>query len=811
MSTLPWQTSFFDAQSIGWALLHSLWQIGAVGLLLAVILRLLRGASPALRYGIALTGLLAMVLWPAMSLRPAPDRTLPPQMVEARVIPAAEVVGETPSEPKLIASPREKSPSSSIVASSTPSQQLKWSRWELLLRPWLPRATWAWVACVLALCCWRGLGWLQLKRWARLAQPPADLAWQQRVDSLLKRMRVSRGVQLLTSDNISAPLAMGLFRPLILFPVQLLTNLSANQIEALLAHELAHLRRQNYLVNLMQTVVETLLFYHPVIWWVNRVIRQERELCCDDLVVSQSENRQDYILALAKTAEWQQESRSFAPASNGGNVLARLQRLLNQRPTQGNARGTGVALLLLLGMLTLVPIVKAALDKPSRGRLLDRNGVVLAETQADGVRRYPWGSLAAHVLGQSSRIKPDAAGLEASQNEALAKGQDVKLELDVRMQLIVEQVLREAKIGRGAVVLLDPRDGSVRAMASVPNYDPNAFSGSVEKGLMRISNDDYKKLQADLTSPLLNRAISAYTPGSVFKLVGAVTAVKSGLANKHYSCAGSFEIDKRNFACWVRGKGMNGHGDLDLEGAIKTSCNCYFYQLGIELGSDKIYDTAKLLGFDGATGIELPGERTGLVVSDSHRHDLDIVSWTKAKTANIVIGQGEAQASPLQIASMTTALANGGTVWLPRVVKGVPMEREESHGAFTKEMLDPVRKGMWELVHGAVGAGKRAKSEIIEIAGMPGTAQGFRHISGKSQPVPDNITWFTGFAPYETPRFAIAVMVQNGTAGGATCAPIVKRILEQVSQLADKATPPSVEAQPVIQGHFEPVENVSFE
>lgn len=808
MKTTAWQELYAVSQQLGYCLLHSMWQITLVAVIVAVVLRLSRGCSPGMRHGIALLGLLSMAAWPVISFfNASPGIT--------KVAGASETSAIQPSKSTAVLPANTPLPQNSVVSKSpleTPSvssgaplvSTAQWKSWRTLLRQCFPWAAAFWITGVIGLCLWRIGGWIKIQHLVKHDLAEIDPHWLAQVRELSHRYGIRRPVRLIASLKATVPFAVGLIRPLIVFPAQLLTGLPPAQVEALLAHELAHLRRHDFAINLIQLLIETLFFYHPAIWWINRVIRQEREFCCDDFVVAQSMDRRDYVRALARVAEEQFTSNPFATASNGGNLLTRLQRILSQPSPANYSRSVGILLLLLVAAVVGISHSRGAGPKGSqaRGRILDRNGIVLAETTPEGIRKYPWGSLGSHLLGTHNLVGK-STGLEQTQDDVLKTGKDVTLELDVNFQLVVEDALRKAGIGRGAVTVLDPNTGAVLAMASVPNYDPNAFSGSIEEKRKGISQAAFGALMNDPTEPLLNRAINGYSSGSVFKIASAVAGVENRLGDRKFTCDGTVEIDGRKFYCWVVQKGMAGHGALDLSGSIKMSCNCYYYQLGLEMGSEKLFRTASLLGFNQKTGLEVPNESAGFIPSETRRSNPKD-PWTKGMTANTIIGQGEVLATPLQLASMTATVGNRGTVWIPRLIAGPAQEKVDAHGIWTAEALEPIRKGMWQVVNETGGTGQKAKSQHLEIAGKTGTSQFYR------KGIKDNHTWFIGFAPYQNPKYAISVLVQGGQAGGSTAAPIAKRILEIINSYEEKPPSPTPEPQPVIPGHFNLLEGVKY-
>ncbi len=290
--------------TIGWMLLDSLWQGAAVAMALALALRLLRRAPAQARYLAACVAMALMPVLPVTSV--GRQKAIPP------VVPAPRA-----RDPQL---PRAEEPADLKVYSA------------LALRPWRTRIVsifpaivelWMTGAGVLSL---RLLGsWVLARQWVRRDTRPLVYPW---IDRLKERMGMRRAVVLLESARVEVPMVSGWLRPSILVPVAALSGLTAPQLEAILAHELAHIRRHDYLVNLLQCVVEVLMFHHPATWWITRVIRREREHCCDDMAVAASRDRLTYAQALAAMEGLRTTAFCMSPAANGGNLLARVRRIL---------------------------------------------------------------------------------------------------------------------------------------------------------------------------------------------------------------------------------------------------------------------------------------------------------------------------------------------------------------------------------------------------------------------------------------------------------------------------------------------------
>jgi len=331
-----------QAGQLGWTLLHFVWQGALVAALLAVALRVLRKRSAGLRYLVATVALLILAVAPVATLL----------LVDRSV---AEVVAVVPAEDELALDAADSEPppvtgdwepieitgtdipavehvpsSAASLSETAPSAEPapRWvQRVEALLQPWLPWVVGAWVVGVFVLLMWRLIGWASIRRFTRRNVLPVPVELQARLAALAGRLRVTRPVRLLISGIAVVPSVIGWFRPVILLPVAAVAGLTPEQLEAILAHELAHIRRHDYLVNMIQVVIETLLFYHPAVWWISNIIRTAREDCCDDLAVAACGNRIAYARALSAM-----EDLRAAPmpsiAATGGNLLLRIRRIV---------------------------------------------------------------------------------------------------------------------------------------------------------------------------------------------------------------------------------------------------------------------------------------------------------------------------------------------------------------------------------------------------------------------------------------------------------------------------------------------------
>ncbi len=327
---------FFGA--LGWALFHFLWQGALVAVALAALRLVLANRPPATRYAVACAALALMLALPVATAWSIARRGAP-HPVEAAAAPGSAASAGLSAGAEI--APRRSEP---LFPDSVQTRLEAFRPWALLL----------WFAGVLLFSLRFLGGFRTANRLTRLGTTPAPEEWQAKLASLCDRLSVTRPVRLLESAIVKVPTAIGALRPAILIPASVFTGLPARGIEALLAHELAHVRRHDYLVNLLQTLVETLLFYHPAVWWVSSRVRIEREECCDDLAIAATGDARSYARALVRLEEMRGAAPALAVAAAGGNLWKRVVRLLRDRPVSPDRTSSwlaGVLALALLGTL----------------------------------------------------------------------------------------------------------------------------------------------------------------------------------------------------------------------------------------------------------------------------------------------------------------------------------------------------------------------------------------------------------------------------------------------------------------------------
>lgn len=383
------------------------------------------------------------------------------------------------------------------------------------------------------------------------------------------------------------------------------------------------------------------------------------------------------------------------------------------------------------------------------------------------------------------RMEVNAHGLivrELSREESVP-GTDLTLALDKRMQEFATNRL-EGNVG--SVVVMDVNTGEVITMVSTPGYDPNEVTYALSAGRWRDLTNNRDK-------PLINKTISSqYPPGSTFKLSVALAALKDG-ANPDavYYCPGFMQLGNHRFSCWKK----EGHGNLNMRGAIKNSCNVYFFTLAKRLGVDKIADMAHKMGYGKAFNIGLDGEKNGLVPSESWKEKKYKEEWQTGDTLNVGIGQGYVLSTPLQLAVMAARLASGKSV-MPHL-----QLRDASEDLFTKldipeAHLNIVREGMFMVINEQGGTAYRSRTEIPEfvLAGKTGTSQVISHkglasldnISAEDRKRMENHAIFVGYAPYDKPKYSVAVLIEHGGAGSAAAAPVGRDVMKELYRLVVK-------------------------
>lgn len=375
-------------------------------------------------------------------------------------------------------------------------------------------------------------------------------------------------------------------------------------------------------------------------------------------------------------------------------------------------------------------------------------------------------------------IEVDAVGREIRllYETAPIKGSDLDLSIDIALQKEAE----EAFAGRaGALVALKTDTGEILGLVSSPSFDPNRFA----KGIV---SSDWRELMEDKKKPMLNRAIqSQYPPGSTFKILTAIAALEEGAidTSTKADCRGGLNYGKWHFGCWQK----KGHGVVSLHRALVESCDVFFYETGKRVGFDKIHDYALQLGLGMETGITLGRERKGLIPNSAWKLETKKSAWFLGETFINSIGQGYVSTTPLQLAVMMSAVANGGSVYKPLILKDAAPELVR-RVELRQETLEIVRDALKGVVNEPGGTGAAARSSLATVGGKTGTAQvvGIRKDSKFLSEKFRDHAWFVSFAPVEKPDIAMSVFVEHGGHGGTAAAPIAKKALDAYLLSAEK-------------------------
>ena len=438
-------------------------------------------------------------------------------------------------------------------------------------------------------------------------------------------------------------------------------------------------------------------------------------------------------------------------------------------------------------------------------------------------RKYPYGNIYAHVLGYVGPVsekekngnplymvpgfKLGKSGLEKYFDERLrgisgsiklevnafgrvmneierdagVQGENITTTLDTQLQKVAYEAFGD---NSGAAVVLNVNTGEILALVSTPSFDPNLFTNG-------ISYKNWNELLNNERTPLINKAVSGqYSPGSTFKIVGALAALEAGVItpSTRIYCNGGMEIGNARFHCWKH----SGHGSLNVVEALKHSCDIFFYEAAMRVGIDRIKEMAVKLGMNEALNVGLDNEKSGLIPNMDWKYAKYGTNWTKGDSANSGIGQGYVLVTPIQLATMLARVVNGGYEIKPTFIK--PTEKDLANVKrlnISTRNIEIVKQGMYEVVNGHGGTASRAKINVngAKMGGKTGTTQ-VRRISMKERAggvISDSkLPWnlrnhalFVGFAPVDNPKYAVAVVVEHGSSGSGVAAPIAGKILNE--------------------------------
>jgi penicillin-binding protein 2 len=374
-------------------------------------------------------------------------------------------------------------------------------------------------------------------------------------------------------------------------------------------------------------------------------------------------------------------------------------------------------------------------------------------------------------------------------------GHDLRLTLDLDIQMAAEAALG----GRpGAVVALEPATGEVLAMVSHPSFDPNDFAA-------RIDAKTWKELNSNPDKPLMNKAIQAHVaPGSIFKIVTGAAGLETGTVKPSFTvnCPGSITIYGHTYRDWTWKKGY-GHGSVDLHRAIVHSCDVYFYTLGKMLGIEKLAFFARRMGLGARTGIDLPGEDSGLVPSPEWARRAFKRPWWAGETISVAIGQGALAATPLQLAYAIGGVVSGGVYRQPhlafrdqlRVLGADPEGEIPRQFPLRAETVDALTRGMWGVVNEG-GTAASAHREGLDIAGKTGTAQvvSMQLMQSSQKAEYKSNAWFVGYSPSRKPEIVVCALVMQGD-NSAVAVPIARDVIRAYTEKKGMRRPPPDQLQ----------------
>jgi len=508
------------------------------------------------------------------------------------------------------------------------------------------------------------------------------------------------------------------------------------------------------------------------------------------------------------------------------DVIARLSRLIPISEDEKKEILFGIGKhrpfmpILVKENLTWDDMAKVELNLP------DLAGVSMAEGQ---IRSYPLSAATAHIIGYVGRVSKaeltndpvmsipgfriGKTGVEKKYDAMLQgevgriqaevnvvgreirelthteskKGHRLTLTLDAGLQMQCQEYI--ARETSSAAVVMDVVNGEVYALCSHPSFNPNLFSSGLPADL-------WEELLANPAKPLSNKAVAGqYPPGSTFKMVTALAGLESGVmdASTCVYCPGHYILGKSKFHCWK----SQGHGSVDMVMALRESCDTFFYEIGKRVGIDGIAKIARRLGLGERLGFDVPGESMGMMPDRAWKRKRYGQKWQQGETLISAIGQGYVLTTPLQLATMTARLVNGGKAVKPILVRSIEKEEnkipEWPSMGFRKSHLDFIRKGMMEVVNDRRGTAysSRLSEEPYSMGGKTGTSQ-VRRITQAQRDAGiknEDLPWkfrhhalFVGYAPVDKPKYAVAVIVEHGVGGARAAAPIARDILLAVQK-----------------------------
>lgn len=417
-----------------------------------------------------------------------------------------------------------------------------------------------------------------------------------------------------------------------------------------------------------------------------------------------------------------------------------------------------------------------------RGDYVGRTGIERAYEAllrgAPGLRRQ--------VINVNGDVQGEAVNRELLgdyREVAAVPGKNLELTVDIDLQAIMQEAMADSI--SGGVIALDPRDGAILGMFSKPGFNPNAWSGRLSEQEKRLSDNDP-------FHPMLDKSVLSYFPASTYKVITALAGLEEGVVDSETTieCPGYLEYGNRRFHCWNR----HGHGEVNLAQALANSCDVYFYQVGLQLGIDTLAQYGFEFGFGERPGLGINGESPGLVPTREWHEEHSPGGFQYGFTVNTSVGQGDTRTSPLQLALAYAALANGGTLYYPRLVDRVTTAmgdvvfeyppRVRRQLTFAEEHVATVVEGLDLVLNSDEGTAYGQRLEYMSVAGKTGTAQvrsleTVRLRDGEVIHWDRDHAWFVAFAPLENPRIVVAVFLEHGGQGSSAAAPVAMRVVDR--------------------------------
>jgi beta-lactamase regulating signal transducer with metallopeptidase domain len=722
-----------------------------------------RRLSAAKRYGLWLVALLATLALPAAMLCGPAWRILPRPEIGAAMPAQREIA----NEPLVLSSETQWEQPLPDVTQSMPVEIQ--SSIEPVRVEVAPKAAWDWRVLFWIWAAGAVIGFARLGMSAlhlrKLATRKTDIT--DAVHSQIREAAVAVGLkslpQVVVGEAGSAPMVWGVWRKVLMLPSGF-EAWAEPKLQAVLLHEFAHLARRDPLALWLGQIAQVLRWFDPLAWLTLRRLRADQERACDDAVLRHGVPASDYAeCLLAFSTQKSRESDVLLcglSMARPGSVQDRLTAILDKSLSRSGAVRGWWPTVAGVGMVLALPLalIHAVESSKLRGSIVDRSGLVLAETRPDGLRVYPEKELAAHVVGVAMR--EDSAlegrlGVEESLNSRLKEGRQVMLTLDAGLQRFAEQELAASGC-QGAAVAMDLKTGGLLVLASSSGFDPNKIAASGEKSALG-------------THRFSSRAVHReYTPGTGLTLCTAMAALREGRENTAIHCESSVLIDGKTFRSWNKAD----VGEFKLEDALIKAQYVYFFEMAQKIGAEPLARMAANLGLGEKTGISLPGEAKG------HFLEADLGDQKSAGSregignaylANMAIGHGPILATPLQMAQLASVIATRGNAWRPVLLAGQRGGKLPNPGLSEEQ---------WALLHRVMrcdttGLNRTGWSSSVSIAMKTSLTHG-----NKGENSMDGVI---GFAPVEHPTLAFAVLLESNPNGKlllGAAAPIAKRMVE---------------------------------